>query len=145
MFFYLAHSASMDFSISLETVFFIAHHLIIPIVTWKVFCNYIKDAPWGDIFHQGASLAAVESSELVWAEIYVYSTQGIYLVKPHLSPWFSSAFATAIVHNNHLFMFINRRDLMSPRLKEGIQERKAKGSQESLRKSFKIWQTCVCR
>ena len=35
--------------------------------------------------------------------IYIYITQRKYQVKPHSSPWFSTACAAAIVHRNHFF------------------------------------------
>ena len=35
--------------------------------------------------------------------IDVYIPHPKYQVKPHLSPWFSAAFAAAIVHRNHFF------------------------------------------
>ena len=62
----------------------------------------LRDVPWEDVFKLGASAAAVEFCEWVQVEIDVY-TLIVYQVKPHSSPWLSTAFAGAIVHRNHFF------------------------------------------
>ena len=62
----------------------------------------LRDVPWEDVFKLGASAAAVEFCEWVQVETDVY-TLIVYQVKPHSSPWLSTAFAGAIVHRNHFF------------------------------------------
>ena len=50
-----------------------------------------------------ASAAASEFFERVQVGIDVYIPHRKYQVKPHSSPWFSAAFASAIIHRNHFF------------------------------------------
>ena len=54
------------------------------------------DVPWEDIFKLGASAAASEFCEWVQVGIDVYVPHRKYQVKPHSSPLFSAACATAI-------------------------------------------------
>ena len=56
-----------------------------------------------DIFKLGASAAASEFCEWVQVGIDVYIPHRKYQVKPHSSPWFSTACAAAIAHRNHFF------------------------------------------
>ena len=64
-------------------------------------CDHLRDAPWEDILKLSASAAASELCEWVQVEIDVYIPHRKYQIKPHSSPWFSAAFAAAIVHRNH--------------------------------------------
>ena len=68
-----------------------------------VFVINIRDVPWEDIFKLGASAAASEFCEWVQVGIDVYIPHRKYSVKPHSSPWFSAAYAAAIVQKNHFF------------------------------------------
>ena len=70
--------------------------------------NHLRDVPWEDIFKLGASAAASEFSQWVQVGIDVYIAHRKYQVKPHSSPWFSAACATAIVHRNHFFRLYQR-------------------------------------
>ena len=63
--------------------------------------DHLRDAPWEDIFKISASAAASELCEWVHIAIDVYIPHRKYQVKPHSSPWFSAACATAIGHRNH--------------------------------------------
>ena len=63
----------------------------------------MRDVPWEDIFKLGASAAASNFCEKVWAGTDVYIPHRKYQIKPHSSPWFSAACAAAIVHRNHFF------------------------------------------
>ena len=72
---------------------------------WDGLCDHLRDVPWEDIFKLGASAAASEFCEWVQVGIDVYTPHRKYQVKPHSSPWFSAACATAIVHRNHFFCF----------------------------------------
>ena len=69
---------------------------------WDRLHDHLRDVPWEDIFKLSAS-AASEFWEWVQVEINVYIPHCKYQVKPHSSPWFSAACATAIVHRNHIF------------------------------------------
>ena len=64
----------------------------------------MKDVLCEDIFKLGASAAACEFCEWVQVGIDVYIPHRKYQVKPHSSPWFSTACAAAIVHRNHFFV-----------------------------------------
>ena len=69
---------------------------------WQGLRDYLRDAPWEDIFKLSA-YAASEFCEWVQVGIDVYISHRKYQVKPHSSPWFSAACAVAIVHRNHFF------------------------------------------
>ena len=70
---------------------------------WDGLCDHLRDVPWEDIFKLGASAAASEFCEWVQVGIDVYIPHRKYQVKPHSSPWFSTACAAAIVHRSHFF------------------------------------------
>ena len=70
---------------------------------WDGLRDHLRDVPWKDIFKLGASAAASEFCEWVQVEIDVYILHRKYQVKCNSSPWFSAAFAAAIVHRNHFF------------------------------------------
>ena len=55
----------------------------------------------GDIFKLSVSPAASKFFELLQVGVDVYISHRKYQVKPHSSPWFSAACATAIVYRNH--------------------------------------------
>ena len=57
---------------------------------WDGLRDHFRDVPWEDIFKTGASARASKICE--WVQ-----------VKPHSSPWFSTACAAAIVHLNYFF------------------------------------------
>ena len=65
--------------------------------------DHLRDVPWEDIFKLSASPAASKFCEWAQVGIDVYIPHRKYQVKPHSSPWFSAACATAIVHGNHYF------------------------------------------
>ena len=70
---------------------------------WDGLCDHLRDVPWEDIFKLGASAAASEFCEWVQVGIDVYIPHRKHQVKPHSSPWFSTACVAAIVHRNHVF------------------------------------------
>ena len=70
---------------------------------WDGLCDHLTDVPWEDIFKLGGSATASEFCDWFQVEIDLYITNHIYWVMPHLSPRFSAAWATAIVHRNHIF------------------------------------------
>ena len=51
--------------------------------------------------------------EWVQVGIDVYIPHRKYQVKPHSSPWFSAAFADAIVHRNHFCLYLNDKSFES--------------------------------
>ena len=70
---------------------------------WDGLRDHLRDVPWEDIFTLRASAAASEFCECVQVGIDVYIPHRKYQVRPHSSPWFSAACATAIGHRNHFF------------------------------------------
>ena len=70
---------------------------------WFSLCDHLKDVPWEDIFELCASATASEFCEWIQVGIDVYIPHRKYHAKPHSSPWFSLAYADAIVHRNHFF------------------------------------------
>ena len=59
----------------------------------------MRDVPWEDIFKLSASAAASEFCEWVQVGIDVYIPHRKYQVKPHSPPWFSAAYAAALVQS----------------------------------------------
>ena len=70
---------------------------------WDGLHDHLRDVPWEDIFKLSVSVAASEFCEWVQVGIDVYIPHRKYQVKPHSSPWFSTACAAAIVHRNYFF------------------------------------------
>ena len=60
------------------------------------FCDLLRDVPWVDILKVGGSAAGTKFCEKVQVGINVYILLCNYLIKPHLSPCFSAAFAVLI-------------------------------------------------
>ena len=87
---------------------------------WDGLCDHLRDVPWEDIFKLGASAAASEFCEWVQVGIDVYIPHRKYQVKPHSSPWFSAACATAIVYRNHSFVCTKRINHLNPKESSGI-------------------------
>ena len=70
-----------------------------------------------NIFKLGASAAASEFCEWVQVGADVYMPHRKYQVKLHSSPWFSAAFAAAIVNRNHLFCLYQKDKCSDSKLK----------------------------
>ena len=77
----------------------------------------MRDVLWEDIFELSPSTAVNEFCEWVQAGIDVYIPHRKYLVKPHSSPWFSAACATAIVYRNHFFRLYQENKSSESRIK----------------------------
>ena len=73
---------------------------------WAGLRDHLRDILWEDIFKLGASAAASEFFQCVQAGIDVYVPHRKCQVKPYSCPWFSAAFAAAIVHKKSLFSFV---------------------------------------
>ena len=95
-------SVSIDFPInSKQDIPF--HHVAYDYSHADALRDHLRDVPWEDIFKLSASAAASGFCGWVQVGIDVYVPHPKYQVKPHSSPWFSAACATAIVHRNHFF------------------------------------------
>ena len=70
---------------------------------WNGLQDHLRDVPWEDIFKLSACAAASGFCEWVGVGIDVYIPHRKYQLKPHSFPWFSTAWAAAIVHRNHFF------------------------------------------
>ena len=70
---------------------------------WDDLCDHVRGVLLEDIFKLSASVVASEFWECVQVGVDVYIPHRKYQVKPHSSPWFSAAFAAAIVRRNHFF------------------------------------------
>ena len=81
-------------------------HFIALLMTILMLIDHLRDVPWEDIFKLSTSAAAREFCEWVQVGIDLYIPYRKYQVKPHSSPWFSAACAVAIIHRNHLFLFV---------------------------------------
>ena len=66
---------------------------------WDGLRDHLRNVPWEDM----SASAASEFCEWVQVGIDVYIPHRKYQVKPHSSPWFSAAFAAAIVYRNPFF------------------------------------------
>ena len=71
---------------------------------WDGLRDHLRDIPRKDIFKLSASAAASEFCECAQVGIDVYIRHCKYEVEPHSSPWFSAAYAAAIVHRNHMLL-----------------------------------------
>ena len=97
-------SVSIDFSInSKQDTLFPCMAYDHSHADWYGLHDHLRDVPWEDIFKLSASAAAGEFYEWVQVGIDVYIPHRKYQVKPHSSPWFSTACAAAIVHRNPFF------------------------------------------
>ena len=70
---------------------------------WDGLGDHFRDVSWEDIFKFSASSSTSEFCEWVQVGIDIYIPHRKYQIKPHTSPWFSVACATAIVHRNYFF------------------------------------------
>ena len=68
---------------------------------WNGLYDHLRDVPWEDIFKLSAFATGSEFCEWVHVGIDVYIPHLKCKVKLHSSPWFSAAFASAIVLRNH--------------------------------------------
>ena len=98
-------SVSIDFPINSKQDIYLFHRVAYDYsgADWDGLPDHLRDVPWDDILKLSASAAASELCEWVQVGIDVYIPHRKYQVKPHSSPWFSAAFAAAIVHRNHFF------------------------------------------
>ena len=71
----------------------------------------------GRIFLNSVLPLLVNFGESVQVGIDVYIPQRTYWVKPHSLPWFSAAFATAIVHRNYVFCLCQQNKSSASKLK----------------------------
>ena len=86
-------------------------------VHWDGLRDHLRDVPSDDIFKLGSSAAASEFCEWVHVGIDVFIPHRKYQVKPHSSPWFSTACAAAIVHRNHFFRFYQKGKFSDSKVK----------------------------
>ena len=84
---------------------------------WDGFCDYLKDVPWEDIFKLSASDAASEFCEWFQVEIDLYFPHRKYQIKPHSSPWFSTACTAAIAHRDRFFLLTQQNKPSESKLK----------------------------
>ena len=70
---------------------------------WDSFRDFLRDVPWSDVFAHPAEKCAKEVSSWLSSGIEAFIPSHKYRVKPHSSPWFSPACATAIAHRNYYF------------------------------------------
>ena len=86
-------------------------------VDWYGLHDHLRDVPWKDIFKLSASAPASEFCEWVQVGVDVYIPHCKYQVKPHSFPWFSAAFAAAIVYRNHFFHLYQQNKSSESKLK----------------------------
>ena len=98
---------------------FIVWFMTILVADWDGLCDHLRDVPWEDILKLSASAALSEFCEWVQVGIDVYIPHCKYQVKPHASPWFSTAFAAAIVHRNHFFHLYQQNKSSESKVKFG--------------------------
>ena len=84
---------------------------------WDGLHDHLRDVPWEDIFKLSASAATTEFRECLQVGIDVYIPHRKYQVKPHASPWFSSACVAAIVHRNYFFRLYQQNNSFESKLK----------------------------
>ena len=77
----------------------------------------MRDVPWEHIFKPSVSAAASELCEWVQVRIDVYVPYHKYQIKPHSSPWFSAAYAAAMVYRNHFFRLYQQNKSFESKVK----------------------------
>lgn len=70
---------------------------------WDSFRDFIRDAPWNEVFALGGDECAAECASWIQAGIESFVPSRKFQMKPHSSPWFSPACAAALAHRNHFF------------------------------------------
>ena len=99
---HVAVSVSIDFSTnSKRSISSHSFWLFLCWLRWSLWS--FERCSWEDILKFCASSVASEFWEWFQDGIDVYIPHCKYQVKPHSSPWFLAACATAIVHRNHFF------------------------------------------
>ena len=103
---------------------------------WDSLHDYLRDVPCEDIFKLSASAAASEFYEWVHVGIDVYIPLRKYQVKPHLSPWFSAAFAAAIVHRDHSFCLQHQNKSSESKVKFRRASNRCKSVLEAIKRAY---------
>ena len=80
-------------------------------------CDHLRDAQWEDIIELSVSADASEFCEWVQVEIDVYIPYRKCQAKPHSSPWFSAAYAAAIVHRHQFFHLYQQNKFSESKVK----------------------------
>ena len=75
---------------------------------WDSFRDFLRDAPWNDIFSLPADECALEVTSWIQAGIRSFVPQRRYQVKTHSAPWFSPSCAAAIAQRNYFFHLFRR-------------------------------------
>ena len=70
---------------------------------WDSFRDFIRDAPWNEIFELKAEQCAAEIASWIKAGIDAFIPCRKFQSLPNSSPWFSPACAAAIAHRNHFY------------------------------------------
>ena len=70
---------------------------------WDSFRDLLRDIPWQSVFDLQTDDCAKEIISWLQSGIEAFVPSRKYQVKPHSSPWFNPACATAIAHRNHYF------------------------------------------
>ena len=75
---------------------------------WDSFRDFLRDAPWSDVFKLDGEKCAEEVASWIKAGIDGFIPYRKFQQKPHSSPWFSPACAAAIAHRNHFYKVFQR-------------------------------------
>ena len=86
---------------------------------WDGLHDHLRDVSWENIFKLSTSAADSEFYEWVEVGFDVYIPHRKCQVKPHSSPWFSTAFAAAIIHRNHFFRLFQQHKSSESKVKFG--------------------------
>ena len=103
---------------------------------WDGLRDHLRAVPWEDIFKLSASSAASEFCEWVQVGTDVYIRHRKYQVKPHLSPWFSTACSAAIVHRNHFFRLYQHNRSSESKVKFGQASNRCKRVLEAAKLAY---------
>ena len=103
-------SVSINFPIKLKTGCFVSSRSLrvaydYSRADWDDLRDHLRDVPWEDIFKLSASATATKFCEWVQFGTDVYIPHRKYQVKPHSSPWFSVACATALFIEINFFIW----------------------------------------
>ena len=79
---------------------------------WDSFRDFIRDAPWNEVFSLNGDECAAEFASWIQAGIESFVPSRKFQMKPHSSPWFSPACSAALAHRNHFFHIYQREKSM---------------------------------
>ena len=103
---------------------------------WDSFRDLLRDIPWQSVFELEAEECAKEITSWIQSGIEAFVPSRKYQIKPHSTPWFNPACATAIAHRNHYFHLYHRSKSAEDKHQFTIARNKCKQVIEEAKSSY---------